>query len=132
MATFIRTSEALHGQVVYDNTGTGCVGQLTAPGNFDTIRIHAGSPKMRNISNIVFAFTLADIDAWVKLRIEGGPDADTMKTLMEIGDAVYTEDGVWQIIWTKLGTHQYIRGVFVSESASPSDATCDLIVRAGA
>jgi len=132
MATFIRTEEALHGQIVYDNTDTGCVGQLAAPGNFDTIRIHPGTPQMHGLSNIVFAFTFADIDSWVKARIEGGPTAATMKTLMEIGDAVYVTDGVYQIVWTKLGTMPYMRGVFVSESASPSDATCDLIVRAGA
>ena len=132
MATLVRTAEALNGQVVYDNTGTGCVGQLAAPGDFDILRIHPNTAQLHGVTNLSFAFTFADVDAWVKARIEGSANGTNFVPLMEIGDAVYTADGTYHIIWTRLGVFPYYKGVFVSESASPSDAICDLIVRAGA
>ncbi len=132
MATLIRTHEALNGIIVYDNTATGSVGQLAAPGNFDTLRIHPNTTQLHGVTNLAFAFTFADVDAWVKARIEGSLDGTNFASLMEIADAIYTADGTYHIVWTRLGAFTYMRGVFVSESASPSDAVCDLIVRAGA
>ncbi len=132
MATLVRTHEALNGLIVYDNTATGSVGQLTAPASFDIIKIHPNVAQLHGVTNLAFAFTFADVDAWVKARIEGSLDGTNFASLMEIADAIYTVDGTYHIIWTRLGAFTYMKGVFVSESASPSDAVCDLIVRAGA
>ena len=131
MATLIRSNEAITGQIVYDSSASGSSGDLSAPGDFDILKVHVIAPRLGLITNLAFAFTFADVDSWVKARISGSLDGTNYQSLMELGDAIYTADGTYHIIWTRLGAFPYMKGVFVSELASPSDATCNLIVRAG-
>lgn len=108
--------------------------QLTAPGNTDPIEV-------RSFNMVSMQVIVASIDTNVVVRIDGSHDGtnyfplalDDRQAVANLtysgAQATIAANGTYVVTVLGLST-RYARGVFVSESASPSAATLDITMKA--
>lgn len=107
--------------------------QLTAPGATDPIEVV-------DYNRVTAQVTLANVDTNVIVRLEGSHDGtnyfplgleneDVTGCAIAASEATLTVDGTYLLVSGPIAT-KYARFYFIQETASPSPATLDVLMRA--
>ncbi len=122
-ATVIITSASLSGRTSYADS-------LTAPGNFDTLRLIGFSGSMETITEITFQIVITAVNTSVTVRAEGSLDGVNWFNLDESSDTTYSSDAIYAIRYVGVSSLYAVRLKWVSE-AGGTDGKIAIIVKAG-